>query len=96
MPNLPYSSPELDDIMVNDILYNPRIQLDQLKIYPCAIVPFTKIKKWYDEGVYVPYDEEKLYDVIKKLKMNIQKSKRLNRIIRDIPYEYIKGGYSKK
>ena len=28
--------------------------------------------------------------------MNIQNSKRLNRIIRDIPYEYIKGGYSKK
>jgi len=96
MPNLPYTTPELDYKMVNDILYNDQIQLDQLKIYPCAIVPFTKIKKWFDEGIYTPYDEQNLYEVIKRLKTNVQKSKRLNRIIRDIPSTYISGGYGKR
>ena len=96
MPNLPFTTPEIDNIMIDDILYDEKIQLDQLKIYPCAIVPFTKIKKWFEDGIYIPYDEQNLYEVIKRLKINVQKSKRLNRIIRDIPSTYISGGYSKK
>ena len=96
MPNLPYATPELDNKMVDDILYDENIQLDQLKIYPCAVVPFTKIKKWFEDGTYIPYDEDKLYEVIKRLKINVQKSKRLNRIIRDIPSTYISGGYGKR
>jgi ELP3 family radical SAM enzyme/protein acetyltransferase len=96
MPNLPGSSYEKDKEMLNEVLYDPRIQADQYKIYPTAIVPFTKIKKWYDEGSYVPYDDMLLFDLIKEFKKKVQKYKRLNRIIRDIPSHYIEAGYSKK
>jgi ELP3 family radical SAM enzyme/protein acetyltransferase len=96
MPNLPGSSYEMDVKMLEDSLYDPRIQVDQYKIYPTAIVPWTKIKKWYEEGSYVPYDDLKLYELIKNFKQKVQKWKRLNRIIRDIPSTYISGGYDHK
>jgi len=96
MPNLPGSSYDIDKKMLEEILYDQRIQVDQYKIYPTAIVPYTKIKKWFDEGTYVPYDDLLLYELIKDFKKNVQKYKRLNRIIRDIPGHYIEGGYSKK
>jgi ELP3 family radical SAM enzyme/protein acetyltransferase len=96
MPNLPGSSYDIDKKMLEEILYDQRIQVDQYKIYPTAIVPYTKIKKWFDEGTYIPYDDLLLYELIKDFKKNVQKYKRLNRIIRDIPGHYIEGGYSKK
>jgi ELP3 family radical SAM enzyme/protein acetyltransferase len=96
MPNLPGSSYDIDKKMLDEILYDQRIQVDQYKIYPTAIVPYTKIKKWFDEGTYIPYDDLLLYELIKDFKKNVQKYKRLNRIIRDIPGHYIEGGYSKK
>lgn len=96
MPNLPGSSYEIDKAMLEEVLYDERIQVDQYKIYPTAIVPFTKIKKWFDKGSYIPYDDQLLYELIKEFKKNVQKYKRLNRIIRDIPGHYIEGGYSTK
>jgi ELP3 family radical SAM enzyme/protein acetyltransferase len=96
MPNLPGASYEIDKVMLEEILYDERIQVDQYKIYPTAIVPFTRIKKWFDEGTYVPYDDLLLYELIKEFKKKVQKYKRLNRIIRDIPGHYIEGGYSTK
>ena len=96
MPNLPGASYEIDKAMLEEILYDQRIQVDQYKIYPTAIVPFTKIKKWFDEGAYIPYDDLLLYELIKDFKKKVQKYKRLNRIIRDIPGHYIEGGYSTK
>ena len=96
MLNLYGSSVEKDRIMLNEILTNPDIQLDQLKIYPCAIVPFTKIKDLYDSGIYIPYDDSFLYDLIKEFKIKITKQFRINRIIRDISGHYISGGYSQQ
>jgi ELP3 family radical SAM enzyme/protein acetyltransferase len=96
MPNLPGASYEIDKVMLDEVLYDERIQVDQYKIYPTAIVPFTKIKKWFDEGTYIPYDDLLLYELIKGFKKKVQKYKRLNRIIRDIPGHYIEGGYSTK
>jgi ELP3 family radical SAM enzyme/protein acetyltransferase len=96
MPNLPAASYEIDKAMLEEILYDERIQVDQYKIYPTAIVPYTRIKRWFDEGSYVPYDDLLLYELIKEFKKKVQKYKRLNRIIRDIPGHYIEGGYSTK
>jgi ELP3 family radical SAM enzyme/protein acetyltransferase len=96
MLNLYGSSVEKDEIMLNEILYNPDLQLDQLKIYPCAVVPFTKIKELFDTGVYKPYDDSYLYTLIKNFKINIPKQFRINRIIRDISGHYIQGGYSQQ
>jgi ELP3 family radical SAM enzyme/protein acetyltransferase len=96
MLNLYGSSVEKDEKMLNLILNDPDLQLDQLKIYPCAIVPFTKIKELYEKGEYKPYEDKYLYELIKNFKIKITKQFRINRIIRDISGHYIIGGYSQQ
>jgi len=110
MPDLPGSTFEKDLEMFkklfshkktiinkNYIKYNleyPELQADQLKIYPCSTVEYTDIKKWYDQGTYKPYseDRDKLIEIILYIKTNIFPWIRLNRIIRDIPQNWIDGG----
>ena len=94
MPDLPLSSPEKDIQMFDEIYTSEKYQPDQMKIYPCETVPWTKIKKWYDEGSYVPYGSDKL--VIQNV-LNYAMEKcppwiRLPRVVRDIPHDYISGG----
>lgn len=96
MLNLYGSSPELDKEMLDEMLENPELQIDQMKIYPCAIVPFTKIKELFDNGLYIPYDDKYLFELIKDFKMKIKEYIRINRIIRDISGHYILGGYSQQ
>uniref|UniRef100_A0A7S2SYY0 tRNA carboxymethyluridine synthase n=1 Tax=Chloropicon primus TaxID=1764295 RepID=A0A7S2SYY0_9CHLO len=92
MPNLPGSSPEIDKEMFLDVLYSDDMQVDQWKIYPCEVVPWTKIKKWFDEGTFVPYGLEKLIEVLMYGKSRVHPWIRLNRVVRDIPSQYILGG----
>lgn len=66
-------------------LKHPEFSLDQLKIYPCAITPWTEIEKWYREGSYVQYPEEELVDMMIEFKSIIFPFIRNNRIRRDIP-----------
>jgi len=92
MPDLPGSTPELDRVMFDTILIDPDLQADQMKIYPCETTPYTVIKKWYDEGKYQHYDERTLIELIKEFKHNMHPWVRLNRVIRDIPSQYIVAG----
>ena len=96
MLDLPFSSPEEDISMLNKILTNEEYEADQWKIYPTETTPFTVIKKWYDEGKYIPYadgrNNEKLIEVIMSAKKIMKPWIRINRIVRDIPSESIEGG----
>eukprot|EP00924_Labyrinthula_sp_SR-Ha-C_P009025 snap_masked-scaffold_2-processed-gene-10.17-mRNA-1 protein AED:0.02 eAED:0.03 QI:0/0/0/1/1/1/2/0/740 len=92
MPNLPGANPTMDKEMFHQMLYDSRLQVDQWKIYPCELVPWTIIQKWYKEGSYIPYDEGNLLDVIKYVKRRMHPWIRLNRIVRDIPSQYVIGG----
>jgi histone acetyltransferase (RNA polymerase elongator complex component) len=48
MPDLPGSNPDLDFEMFKTVLNDPMLQADQWKIYPCAVVPWTKIEIWHN------------------------------------------------
>ena len=78
---------------IYDLKY-PELQPDQLKIYPCSVTDWTKIKEWYENGTYKPYseNEEELIKVIVYIKKNVWPWIRINRIIRDIPNINIIGG----
>jgi ELP3 family radical SAM enzyme/protein acetyltransferase len=94
MPDLPDASPEIDKAMF-DYVYSV-VCPDQMKVYPCQTVPWTVIKKWYDEGKYVPYfdkDPQLLIDVVRYSMETCPKWVRLPRVIRDIPCSvYVEGG----
>ncbi|CAM9610005.1 unnamed protein product, partial [Discosporangium mesarthrocarpum] len=64
------------------------------QIYPCSVVPWTVIDKWHREGSYVPYSEDQLFELIIRVKSRVHPWIRLNRVIRDIPNQYITGGSS--
>lgn len=70
-------------------LVAPELQLDQWKVYPCALVPWTDIEKWYKDGSYKPYENDSLERLLIDMKMLMFPWIRLNRIIRDIPSDYI-------
>ena len=96
MPDLPGATPEIDLKMFKQIVNDHRLQADQMKIYPTAVTDFTIIKRWYEQGQYKPYAErdngKHLISVLQWFRKNIHPWIRFNRIIRDIPTEYIHGG----
>ena len=92
MPNLPGATPKIDRAMFADVLGSPELQADQWKIYPCEVTPWTIIKKWFDEGSYVPYGDDALKELLMGAKARVHPWIRLNRVVRDIPSNYILGG----
>lgn len=87
------NSVQRDNAINNEVyetynLINPNVQVDQWKVYPTTIVPYTDIEKWYKSGEYVPYDQNKMKDMLLEMKQNVFPWIRLNRIIRDIPDDY--------
>lgn len=92
MPNLPGANPDIDRDMFLDVLYSSDLQADQWKLYPCEVVPWTVIQKWFESGEYVPYKEPDLLEVLKYAKRRVHPWIRLNRVVRDIPSQYILGG----
>jgi ELP3 family radical SAM enzyme/protein acetyltransferase len=89
MPNLPGATPEIDKEMFNELLFNPDLQADQWKIYPCEIVPWTIIKKWYEDGLFIPYPECELVELLITTLPLVHPWIRINRIKRDIPSQYV-------
>ena len=94
MPDLPGSSFRKDRDMFRQILFSKRFGADQIKIYPHSVVPWTRTKLWLDEGVFIPMSSEKLIENIMWFKSKVHPWIRLNRVIRDIPRQYISGGNS--
>ena len=92
MPNLPGSDTTKDMAMFDAMLFDPLLQADQWKIYPCEVTPWTVIKDWFDKGKYVPYSEEALTQLLVDAKAKVHPWIRLNRVVRDIPSNYILGG----
>lgn len=46
---------ESDREMLQLFNTDPALKVDQMKIYPCVVTPYTKIKEWFDQGIYKPY-----------------------------------------
>jgi ELP3 family radical SAM enzyme/protein acetyltransferase len=94
MPNLPGASIDMDKEMFARVMTDSSLQVDQWKIYPCSVVPWTVIKKWHESGKYKPYGDKELFDMLYDVKLQIPQWIRINRLVRDIPEGYISGGCS--
>lgn len=96
MPDLPFSSPKKDIKMFNEVFNTTKICLDDVKIYPCQVVNYTVIKKWYNDGKYIPYSETNFKEFIKVIKyalLNVPRYTRVSRIIRDFDFnKHVVGG----
>lgn len=92
MPMLPTATPEMDKEMFDKVLYDENLQVDQWKVYPTSVVPWSVLDGWYKAGKYKPYSMEELFDVLIYMKRRVHNRIRLIRIVRDINDHYIIGG----
>lgn len=95
MFDLPGSSREKDMEMIDMIVNDTDLRFDQGKLYPFQSVDWTVTKTWEDSGKYLHYDVEHLIEVLIYAKEKTFPWVRLNRIIRDIPSDYILAGIAK-
>jgi elongator complex protein 3 len=92
MPNMPSSTIDADRAMFDTIFTDPRFKPDFLKIYPTLVTPGSEIEDLWQRGLYSPYAEEELVDLIAYAKSVIPEFTRLQRIQRDIPAKLIVAG----
>lgn len=99
MPDLPGSSPSIDSQMFFEIISDPELQVDEWKIYPTSVVPWTKIEEMYLRKEYLPYGDETntiqiagtsmkvspLVPMLANVQRFVPKWIRICRLIRDIP-----------
>jgi ELP3 family radical SAM enzyme/protein acetyltransferase len=90
---------EVDRAMFDLFLKDPNWQIDQMKLYPCETLPWTRLEQDFKNGSYVPYGHQKdrkdwtpLHEILIWFQSQIQPWIRINRVIRDIPDFYILGG----
>jgi len=88
MTDLPGSTPEIDMDCYRQVLCdNNDLIPDYMKDYPCLDVSFTEIKKWREEGKWVPYSDKNNAEDLKRVLIYRQLITppwvRVNRIQRD-------------
>lgn len=89
MPNLLGSSPDLDKIDYEKIFDDADFRPDELKIYPCSLVETAELMRFHRQGLWQPYSQEELLDVLSHCLLHTPEYCRLTRIIRDIPGDEI-------
>jgi len=95
MPNLYGATPDSDLEDFCRLWDNPALRPDEIKIYPTALLEDTELYALWEKGRYVPYAEETLVDLLIQCKQRVPQYSRINRLMRDIPAQYIVSGTTK-
>ena len=95
MANLLGATPDSDSADYLRIWSDPAIRPDELKIYPCMLVPNAELHQYYLRGEYQPYQEEEVVDLLVGCFANTPRYTRLTRVIRDIPTNNVVAGMKK-
>ena len=64
---------------------DPWICPDELKLYPCSLIPHTELMTHYEAGRWRPYDRQELLELLVEIMPKTPEYCRLSRVIRDIP-----------
>lgn len=92
MPNLLWSTPELDKKALKEVFENPDFRPDELKIYPMVVTDKAELTQIWKDWWFQPYDDETLINLTADLEEMIPEYVRLNRTYRDIPASEILAG----
>ncbi len=95
MPNLYGATPESDLMDFARMWDDPGLRPDELKIYPTALLAGTELYELWQQGRYAPYPEAVLVDLLVQCKTRVPPYSRINRLMRDIPAQYIVAGTTK-
>lgn len=92
MPNLPGSDLKKDRLMFKQLFTDQAFKPDMLKIYPCVVLKEAELYQWHQQGQHQAYSDKELIDLLVKVKIGLPRWVRINRLIRDIPKDYIVAG----
>jgi elongator complex protein 3 len=95
MPNLLGATPESDVEDFGRLWSDFALRPDELKIYPCMLLPNAELYDYWQRGEYHPYSDEEILDVLVACKTQVPRYVRINRIVRDIPTTNVVAGISK-
>jgi elongator complex protein 3 len=85
MPGLPGVSPKDDLGMLKGLFANKEFRPDALKLYPCMVMPGTKLFDDYKKGHYTPLSTDSAAELIAGFKRYVPEYCRIMRVQRDIP-----------
>jgi elongator complex protein 3 len=83
MPNLLGADPRSDRADFERLFSDPGLHPDELKIYPCSLVPGTELVRRHEAGEWRPYGDEELIELIADCLRRVPRSCRVTRVIRD-------------
>ena len=92
MPGLPGSNPKKDIKLFKRMFNNSNFKPDQIKIYPCQVMPGSELEQMYWNGKYKPYDKETIKNILIKMMKLTPRYTRIMRIMREIHPDYITAG----
>ncbi len=95
MPGLPGSNIKKDLKLFKKIFSDSRFKPDQIKIYPCQVMPGSELENWYWKGKYKPYSKEQTEKVLIEMLKIVPRYCRVMRVMREIPPDYIVAGTKK-
>ncbi len=95
MANLPGRTAEQDKDDYRTLMQHPALQPDEVKVYPCVLIPGTELEQLHGQGAWKPYDEEDLVDVLACNVLATPTHTRISRMIRDFSAESIAAGSKK-
>ncbi|MBU2562093.1 MAG: GNAT family N-acetyltransferase, partial [Nanoarchaeota archaeon] len=92
MPGLPGSSLKKDLKLFKKLFSDEKFKPDQLKIYPCQVMPSSELENLYWKKKYVPYTKLQIQEILVAMLKEIPRYCRVMRIMREIPPQYIVAG----
>lgn len=95
MANLPGATPDSDAEEFHTLVTDARFMPDELKLYPCCLVEGARLERLYEQGVWQPYPEEDLVDLLVADTLTTPAQTRISRMIRDISATDIIAGSKK-
>ncbi len=95
MANLYGSDVELDKKDYLKLFSDPDFKPDELKIYPTSLIASAELMQYFKKGLWRPYSQEELLDVLEFALTHTLPYCRLTRVVRDIPSSDIVVGNKK-
>mgnify|MGYP005620860965 FL=1 len=92
MPGLPGVTPKKDLESFKKVFADERFKPDQIKIYPCQVMPGSELENWYWKGKYKPYTKNQIQKLLVKMMKLVPRYCRVMRGMREIPPEYLVAG----
>ena len=92
MPNLLGATLDSDRRDFARLWDDADLRPDEIKIYPCQLLPGTGLEQAWGRGEYRPYTTGELVTLLADVKPGIPRYCRVNRVVRDIPSQHVLEG----